>query len=454
MTPPDEALSALVYGRLDAVHLTPETGLVALTVWCPGGVTRLGVGVGPRAVGLGWLPRNPLFHAGSKHPLVALLRARALGRGVRHVTLDDDGALWLSVGDDDDWIRLRLVPGVAGEVTVSDRAGEALLTWHGERVRAPFVCEPAGDLDEAGEELSRVSDALAAELRRGALLKALRAHAKRLVRRREAVEQDLERIDDVARLQRIGRMLLAQGAKVPRGATRATLEDWETGGTLDVELDPARPAKTQAEGFFAKAKRIQRGEAVMWARLDETQRALDATRALEARVLDADEVTLDALDGWMTEAVAVGLRPSEAAVAKGRTKPTQRVPYLEYAGWKGHRILVGRGAADNDALTLRVAKPHDVWLHARGVPGAHVVVPLMRGGACPPEVLVDAATLAAHHSDARGQDFVEVTWTEKRYVRKPRKSPPGRVTLDRERVLALRPEADRLARLLASRREL
>jgi predicted ribosome quality control (RQC) complex YloA/Tae2 family protein len=115
--------------------------------------------------------------------------------------------------------------------------------------------------------------------------------------------------------------------------------------------------------------------------------------------------------------------------------------------------LVGRGSVDNDKLTQRVAKPHDIWMHTRGVPGAHVVIPLARGATLHPEVLVDAATLAAHHSDARGADFVEITWTEKRYVRKPRKAPPGRVTLDREKVLALRLEPDRLARLLASRSE-
>jgi predicted ribosome quality control (RQC) complex YloA/Tae2 family protein len=167
----------------------------------------------------------------------------------------------------------------------------------------------------------------------------------------------------------------------------------------------------------------------------------------------AEAVTADALAGWLGAARALGVRDQEAAPGRGRAKEAPRVPYTEYAGWGGGRILVGRGAADNDALTLRVAKPHDVWMHARGVAGAHVVVPLARGAQCPQGLLLDAATLAAHHSDARGADFVEVTWTERRYVRKPRKSPPGSVALDREKVLALRPEAERLARLLASRRE-
>ncbi len=114
---------------------------------------------------------------------------------------------------------------------------------------------------------------------------------------------------------------------------------------------------------------------------------------------------------------------------------------------------MGRGAADNDRLTLQVARPQDVWLHARGVPGAHVVVPLVKGASVTPEVLVDAATLAAHHSDARGESVVDVQWTERRYVRKPRKSAAGAVTVDRERVMSLRVEPARLRRLLADKPE-
>ncbi len=447
-------LDVLAGARVDAARVTPETGLVSLALWRPAGPARLVVGVGPRVVGVGLAPRAPAFHAGPRHPLVAALEAHVLGRFARDAAFDDDdGSLWISVGDESLTARVRLFPARQGEVRVTDAAGGALLVWSGERLRPPRVCEPEGDPEAVGDELLRVSDGLAAELPRGALLKALRSLAKKLARRRDNVEGDLARLDQVATLQRTGRLLLAQGARVPRGATRATLEDWEEGGTLEVTLDPAIPAKQQAERFFQQARRVQRGEAQMWARLALVSGAYDAVRALEAEVAAAESVTAEALAQWLDAARALGVREGEANPARGRARPTARVPYLEYAGWKGARILVGRGAADNDALTLRVARPGDLWLHARGVTGAHVVVPLARGAPCPQELLLDAATLAAHHSDARGADFVEVTWTERRYVRKPRRSPPGRVVLDREKVLALRPEPERLARLLAARRE-
>jgi predicted ribosome quality control (RQC) complex YloA/Tae2 family protein len=125
-----------------------------------------------------------------------------------------------------------------------------------------------------------------------------------------------------------------------------------------------------------------------------------------------------------------------------------RLPYREFRSGDASAVLVGRGAADNDRLTLRVARPHDLWLHARGVTGAHVVVPLSKGQSCSAETLVDAATLAAHFSDLRGETIVDVLYTPRRFVHKRKGSPIGSVTLGSEKVIAVRIEAERLKRLL------
>lgn len=452
----DDPLALLIGGRVDGAFVTPETGLVGLTVWCPGGARRLVVGVGPRVVGVGWAQREPAHRAASTHPLVAALKAHAVGRVVRGAHRDDDDAVWVTLGAENITARVRLFAGVRGEARVLDEAGEAVLTWRGDATsvaRAYDANAAHADWDAAGEGLRAMSDALAGELRRAALSQALGAQAKRLAKRAAAVEGDLARLDDVERLQRIGRLLLAQGAKVPRGSKRATLEDWEEGGTIEVTLDPAVGAKQQAAGYFQKARRMQRGAEVMWQRLDATTRTLDAVRSLQAEVDGEGEVVPSSLRAWTDRAQALGVSRAQTVMARGRAKAAPRRPYIEYEGWRGMKILVGRGAADNDRLTTKVARMHDVWMHARGVPGAHVVVPLVKGTECPSELLLDAATLALHHSDAKGADFAEVTWADRRYVRKPKGFAVGKVVVDRERVLALRPEPERLRRLLAARVE-
>ena len=203
-------------------------------------------------------------------------------------------------------------------------------------------------------------------------------------------------------------------------------------------------AAAQADTWFRKAKRLRRGEKLATKRLHKVQAEI---RSLERKARDiAAATSLEAIVALAPEPSHEGAGP---LISRAKRAP-ERLPFRTFIAHGGGRVLVGRGARDNDALTLRHARPSDLWLHARGVPGAHVVVPLPKGKDCPQEVLLDAATLAAHFSDARGETIVDVLYTPRRYVRKKRGSATGVVNLEREKVLALRLEPSRLDRLLAS----
>jgi predicted ribosome quality control (RQC) complex YloA/Tae2 family protein len=233
--------------------------------------------------------------------------------------------------------------------------------------------------------------------------------------------------------------------------------DWSSGEAkvIELPLDPARSAREQVLALFKKARRIKRGVAVARERQSQAEARRDVLVRLSAEARGAQ--AHDALEEVVRRARAAApgdfVHDTEAAArAPGAARPVQarRKAYRTFRASTGARILVGRGGADNDELTLHVARPHDLWLHARGHPGAHVVVRLDKGHSCPPEVLVDAAHLAAHFSDARGELVVEVEHTDRRFVRKPRGSAPGLVVVQREKVLTLRLDPSRLAALVAS----
>ncbi len=465
-----ELNNALAGGRIDGAWVHPDTGLVALSVYA-GSRRVLGVAVGPRLEGVGWLTGPPRFRAEATHPLVAAMRAHLVDHRVREVRIDDEGMLWVIAGSTEIAARVGFVPSRHGEVRVIGATGSLVVRWPAgpEGLCDPSWLDRAGDLETDGRSLGERAERFAWERQRAVLARALSKRMTALARRVEAVREDTARLESVPLLQKTGRLLLAQGTRVPRGAKRATLEDWEDGGVVDVTLDPAVPAKLQAEGFFAKAKRIQRGEAVMRARLAETAGAMallapvrDAVAQLEAHDGRMDEA-IAALDAMSLEARRLGVKDAPVAVArasgrvgdapraKASAKTEVRKPYSTYRSAAGRPILVGRGGKDNDALTTKHARPHDLWLHAKGIHGAHVIVPLDKGQTCPADLLVDAATLAAHHSDARDEEVVEVSYVERRHVRKPRGSAPGAVVVEREKVIAVRIERGRLARLLASR---
>jgi len=281
-------------------------------------------------------------------------------------------------------------------------------------------------------------------LRREQLQRLLLRHLKRLVKKRDAILDDLERAATADELHERASLILAHLSEIPTNAHSFETESWDPEPRpIRIELDPRKSPTETAQELFKKSKRLKRGLDVAPNRLASVEKEIAELHRVRDELPDcpAEDLTakLDAL-GVSTTA------PKERE--RKRRQAGARLPYREFRSGDASAVLVGRGAADNDRLTLRVARPHDLWLHARGVTGAHVVVPLGKGQSCSAETLVDAATLAAYFSDLRGETIVDVLYTPRRFVHKRKGSPVGSVTLGSEKVIAVRVEAERLRRLL------
>lgn len=111
--------------------------------------------------------------------------------------------------------------------------------------------------------------------------------------------------------------------------------------------------------------------------------------------------------------------------------------YTTDDGWQ---ICVGKGDKINDKLTFKIAKNKDIWLHAHGVPGSHVVIfNRKKNTPVPKSIIKEAAQYAAHFSKAKNAGTVPVIYTEVKYVRKPRGAKPGTVTCQREKTVFVKP---------------
>jgi hypothetical protein len=173
------------------------------------------------------------------------------------------------------------------------------------------------------------------------------------------------------------------------------------------------------------------------------ERLYKEARAME-RALERLPPRIAALEATATSSSSGRRPPSRRPAA---TTAGERLPYKSYRSSGGLDILVGRGARSNDELTYEIAKPDDVWLHARDVTGAHVVLRWSQEGAPPTRDLHEAAALAAWHSRARGSLVVPVDWTRRRHVRRARGGPPGRALVARAKTVMARPSAELERRL-------
>jgi len=259
-------------------------------------------------------------------------------------------------------------------------------------------------------------------------LRPLKDAAASKVRRLEQLERhladDLRGLPVEETLRRQGEALLAASAPGAPGRSSIELADpYDPGVPLHVRLDPQLSIPANADRLFEKARRTARARVQVASRLAETREALrDATARVERlrsvrRLADLPE----------PEAA-----PPQEAVAGGPRR---------FLTSRGLMLLVGRGARENHELTFKVARPEDFWLHARDVPGAHVILrdPERRAA---PDDLREAAEVAAFFSAARGSGTVDVHVARRKHVQAAGGG-PGRVRVshsETERVTPRDPE--------------
>ena len=274
-------------------------------------------------------------------------------------------------------------------------------------------------------------------------------------KRAARVREDIARMQHTRALATLGPWLIAEAKKLPRGARELVGTDWSTGEAVELRLplDPAKPAAAQVLALFEKAKRMARGESIAAGRLKVSEDARAATKhALAAVAAAGTPAEVEAAIAAWRALVPTELRgkPQRSQGAGKAGDAPRGMPFRTFYGAGEHMLMAGKGAAQNDELTSKYARPVDWWFHAKGRTGSHVVARGDRHSALGSDTLVDAAHLAAHFSDARGEAVVDVQYTQKRHLRKPKGSAPGAVVVGEERVIVLRVELERLARLLAS----
>lgn len=294
----------------------------------------------------------------------------------------------------------------------------------------------------AGEAASEPADE-GREVER--LLRGARRRLASAEGRVRSLYRELEVTGGAERMRRLGDTILAHLHLVPPGASVARLPDLADGqNEVEVELDPTLRPHQNAEAWYEKARRRARAEE----RIPDLIEAAEGEAARWREAIGAAEAGGGALPEWALRALE---RPSGRPAPSADQGP--RAPYRLFRTSGGLEVRVGRSAKDNDVLTFGHSAPADVWMHARSVPGSHVILRWAEPAAPPARDLEEAATLAALYSKARTSGLVAVDWTRRKYVRKPRGAPPGSVTIQQVKTVFVEPDPAVEARLREDRPE-
>ena len=212
---------------------------------------------------------------------------------------------------------------------------------------------------------------------------------------------------------------------IQTGLSKIVLTDFYSNQPITIKLNTALTPQKNAENYYRKSKNRHQEIASIKSNIKDKELLIESD---SKKILQIQEVE-----------TTKDLRKYRKSHAVGqKKKPDQPQPYhlFELDDWQ---IMVGKNSKANDELTLKVAHKNDLWLHAKDVPGSHVIVRERAGQNFPTHVIEFAASLAAANSRRKTDTLCPVIYTPKKYVRKVKGAPHGQVVVEKEEVVIIAP---------------
>lgn len=255
------------------------------------------------------------------------------------------------------------------------------------------------------------------------LTKTVRTLRDRQQRKLAAQYEELRRTEGREDIRHQAELVTANIYRLRRGDRSLECEDYYDPAcpVVHIELDPLKTPQQNAAALYKEYNKLKAAEQHLTVLTREGERQLDYLNSvldeLERAETDRD---LSDIRRELTETGYIRARKGGKAE---RVKPQSPMKFVSDDGLE---ILAGRSNAQNDELTLKLARRTDYWLHTQRVHGSHVII-RCEGEEPPPRTLEQAAGIAAYYSQARGAGKVQVDYTMVRNVRKPSGALPGKV---------------------------
>ena len=339
---------------------------------------------------------------------------------------------------------LRRLPDIADPRLLTDETGAALDVFAFPYLsRDPHSQIPFRTLSDALEACFSSRDARDRLNQRSAsMLRMLKGQIERCEKKLAMQEEELASAARMEEYRRMGEAINGNLYQLKKGMPEAVLPDWSDpdGGTITVPLDPRLTPGQNAQKYFKKYQKARSARETAAVQRDKTLEELDY---LEGMLLDLDKCAGESdLEDIRQELVRTGYMKRVTNRRQQRQLPKSEPG--RYLSADGIEILVGKNAAQNDRLTFS-AKPDEMWLHAKDMPGSHVII--RAEGDIPAETMKQAALLAAWFSKGQHSSMVPVDYTRRKYVKKPSGAAPGKVIYTHHKTAYMTPTENEVRRI-------
>lgn len=275
---------------------------------------------------------------------------------------------------------------------------------------------------------------------KGELLRVLERERDHTERTLKKIISDGESLKYAEKYDLYGKLLMAQLHLFKKGDTEVLVEDFISGSRelIEIPLDPHLSPAKNAGRYFEKAEKSRstaEKQKQHIAELANRKKHID-------QLLDQLEeiVTTDELKGYAEKNRKALAEFGLVTEKSGKVTKEKSVPFRVFTVSGGFQVWAGKSGENNDLLSTRLTAKNDLWFHARGVGGSHVVLKIGTGkGEVSKQAIEQAAAIAAYYSKMKNSKLVPVAMCEGKYVRKPKGVPAGTVILEREKTIFVKP---------------
>ena len=331
-----------------------------------------------------------------------------------------------------------------------------VVTLLGEKkLLSPFPLRSLGDVaEETFASVNEAADAFYFETvmrrqmaeKKQALAKRLRQLLTRLQRRRENLLSDREKFERDVELKTYGEILVANYPKLKKGMREIEAVDFrqDPPGSIRIPLDEALDPAGNVERYFKKYKKAKRGLENTSGRIVETDGEMAYLESALFQVEEAaDAEELEDIRQELEDERILAVPRKQKSI---REKEEISLPVRRYRSSEGLEIFCGKHNIGNDYLLRKLARGHDLWFHAQGLPGSHA---LLRVGPKEPKFssIQEAAMIAAYYSRGRGSGRIPVDYTPVKNIHKPKGARPGFVAYSHQKTIMVQPDKEKIEKL-------
>ena len=270
----------------------------------------------------------------------------------------------------------------------------------------------------------------------GQLLHVIRKNLQRNKKKLKKLSNELKATENADEYRIKGEVLTTYLYQIKRGITKITLPNfYDNNKEITISLSNQLSPSQNAQKYFKKYQKLKIAVTFVNEQIELTKKEVAYLEEIQTQIELATPADLDDIK---TELQQEGYIKKKQQKSKRSSRVKINKPESFIAS-DGTEILVGKNNLQNEKLTLHTAKKTDIWLHAKNIPGSHVII---KSNNPSDETLFEAAMLAAYFSKFRSSANVPIDYVQVKNIRKPNGSKPGFVIYEGQKTLTVTPTED------------